>query len=405
MEKSTPRLRIAYVSVNDPLDKRSWSGITYYLGQSLQRNVGEVDFLGPVRYPRFITRLLWGVVKFSRVFFNSKYFVKYSLLHNRYASMVLQRKLKRGRYDCIIAPAAAPELAYIKTDLPIIYMGDATYRLLYTYYTWDFHDQNRLSRWEGAHLEKRALRKCSLLIMASHWAARSVVQDYGVAPEKVHMLTMGANMDTVPGREIMFRKEDNKTLTLLYLAVEWERKGGRIAFQALERLHAMGIEARLVVCGCIPPPEFAHSHMQVIPFLNKNKKEDHDLFVHLLSTSHFLLLPTRADCSLLVACESNAYGMPAIATDIGGVSDVVKDGVNGYCLPFAAEGAAYAQLIAEIFSDKERYHRLIASSRQRFEEALNWDQWAARFKEIYRDHFLQQPQVIKKNRQQPISEV
>ena len=190
-------------------------------------------------------------------------------------------------------------------------------------------------------------------------------------------------MDFDPGRGVIFEKEKNGVLTLLYLAVEWERKGGRIAFEALQHLHEAGIKARLIVCGCIPPDSFRHPDMEVIPFLNKNKKEDHDRFVHLLSTSHFLILPTRADCSLLVACESNAYGMPAISTDTGGVSDVVKDGINGYCLTYEAGGDRYAALIAGIYTDRERYHNLIVSSRKRYEDELNWDKWAERFRGIY----------------------
>ena len=75
--------------------------------------------------------------------------------------------------------------------------------------------------------------------------------------------------------------------------------------------------------------------------------------------------------------------MPAIATITGGVPDVVKDGVNGYCLPYEARGSAYAELIAEIFNDKPRYHQLIATSRKRFEEELTWDHWADRFTEMY----------------------
>ena len=37
------KIKIAYLSINDPLDKRSWSGTTYYIGQTLQKNIGEVD--------------------------------------------------------------------------------------------------------------------------------------------------------------------------------------------------------------------------------------------------------------------------------------------------------------------------------------------------------------------------
>jgi glycosyltransferase involved in cell wall biosynthesis len=387
MEPQTPaspeRLRIAYFSVNDPLDRRSWSGITYYLGQSLQRNIGDVDFLGPVKFPGWLDKVLRGMAKITRIVFGTEYYTKYSFLQNWYSTWFLKRKMKGKRYDFICGPASSPALASLDSDLPVIHVHDATFHLLSNYYK-EFEKASRISKWEGEALEKKALRKSSLIVYSSHWAANSAMEDYGIPRERILITPLGANMDDAPGREIIFEKEKNQELTLLYLAVEWERKGGSIAFEAMKQLHEKhGIHARLIVCGCIPPESFRHPYMEVIPFLNKNKKEDHDRFVELLSTSHFLVLPTRADCSLLVACESNAYGMPAISTSTGGVPDVVKDGINGYCLPYEAGGGRYAALIAEIYTDRERYHDLIISSRQRYEEELNWDKWAERFREVY----------------------
>lgn len=378
------RIRIAYLTVNDPLDKRSWSGITYYVGQTLQKNVGDVDFLGPVQPPWLVDKLLRGIAKATRIVFKKEYNTKYSLIFSWYAARALKKRMK-GKYDCVVAPAASTEFSYFKTDLPSVYISDTTFQLISNYYHREFGKISSFSRWEGNLLEKRSLQKSSAIIFSSHWAEESAVKDYHIPRARIAVQPLGANMDRIPDANIIFDKENNKTLTLLYLAVEWERKGGPIAFETLEALHRMGIEARLIVCGCVPPPEFSHPFMEVIPFLNKNEKEDYDKFIYLLSTSHFLILPTRADCSLLVACESNAYGMPAIATATGGVPDVVHDGVNGYCLPYDARGEAYASVIADIYQDKERYHQLIRSSRRRFEEALNWDKWAERFKELYKN--------------------
>jgi glycosyltransferase involved in cell wall biosynthesis len=268
----------------------------------------------------------------------------------------------------------------------VIYISDTTFRLISNYYVEDFRDMLPFSRWEGNHLESRALHKSAAIIYSSWWAADSAIKDYKIPARLISVAPLGANMDNTPSREVIYEKEKNGTLTLLYLAVEWNRKGGEIAFRALEHLHAVGIAARLIVCGCVPPPEFSHPFMEVIPFLNKNKQEEHQRFISLLSSVHFLVLPTRADCSLLVACESNAYGVPAITTRTGGVPDIVLDGVNGYCLPYEAGGAVYGALIHEIYSDPERYRQLVISSRQRFEEHLNWDKWAENFRELYRTH-------------------
>lgn len=391
--KTDRRLKIAYYSKNDPLDKRSWSGTTYYMGQALQRNVGEVDFLGPVVFAPWFDKIIRGMAKFCRLVLGSNYVAKYSLLQNWYCVRQLKRKMKGRQYDCLIAPSASPELGLLKTNVPVIYMSDATYRLYSTYYAKEFDRLDRFSRWEGEWLERASLRKSRWAIFTSEWAARSAVEDYGFPEDKVSVFPLAANIDEEPGREIIFEKEQNPMLTLLFLAVDWERKGGAIAFGALEQLHRQGIPARLVVCGCVPPPEFRHSHLEVIPFLNKNLPEDHRRLVQLLSTSHFLILPTRADCSSVVACEANAYGMPSITTATGGVPAIVQDGVNGYCLPLEAGGEEYGRLIAEIYTDKDRYHRLILSSRQRFEDALNWDAWAQTFKKLYAEK-MQEEDVV-----------
>ncbi|WP_210521512.1 glycosyltransferase family 4 protein [Hymenobacter terricola] len=382
------RKRIAYFSINDPLDKRSWSGITYYLGQTLQKNIGEVDFLGPVPIPWVLDKTLRGMAKFARLVFKTEYIPKYSLLKNVYASLYLRRKMRGRHYDFLLAPAAASELAYCRTRLPIIYFGDATYQLYSTFYKKEFENLNAFSRWEGNFLERKALRKSALVILTSQWASQSAIRDYGVSADKIEIMQFGANIDQVPSRNIIFKKEENPVLTLFFLSVDWERKGGDIAFDALKHLHEQGIPAKLIVCGCTPPPGISHPGLEVIPFLNKNDAADFNTFVGLFSSVHFLLLPTRADCTPVVNSEANAYGVPVITTDVGGVAGTVQDGINGYCLPFAAGGAEYATRIATIYADKAGYHRLIESSRARFDEELNWEKWAENFARILAAHQL-----------------
>lgn len=384
------RIKIAYLCVNDPLDKRSWSGITYYLGQGLQRNVADVDFLGPVKLPWIIDKITRAIAKFTRIVFKKEYHTRYSLLVGWYASRALKKKMKGKRYDCVVAPAASTEFAFFRSKLPCIYFSDTTFDLISNLYKNEFGNISSFSRWEGNFLERKSLNNASLVILSSDWAKRSAIERYGVSARKIEVMPLGANMDFTPSRDMIFEKEKNTTLTLLYLAVDWERKGGSIAFDTLKQLHATGVHAKLIVCGCIPPPEFSHPFMEVVPFLNKNIEKDHQKFIQLLSTSHFLLLPTRGDCSLLVACESNAYGMPAISSRTGGVPDLVKDGINGYCLPYEAGGKEYAELVARIFNDKEKYHQLIRTSREKFEHELNWDKWSQRFAELYHRHILQE---------------
>jgi glycosyltransferase involved in cell wall biosynthesis len=122
--------------------------------------------------------------------------------------------------------------------------------------------------------------------------------------------------------------------------------------------------------------------MTIIPFLDKNDARQAHELEKLYAMSDFLILPTRADAAPNVFKEANAFGLPVITTDTGGIASIICNGENGYMLPLAARGDDYADLIAGIYHDKQRYLRLAQSSRAAFEERLNWDVWGRRVHEI-----------------------
>jgi glycosyltransferase involved in cell wall biosynthesis len=157
--------------------------------------------------------------------------------------------------------------------------------------------------------------------------------------------------------------------------VDWEKKGGSIALEALITLERLGISAELTVCGCVPPKKLNHPKMKIIPFLNKNDERQRLELEMLYMQSDFFILPTRNECFGVVFCEASAFGLPSIATRTGGVSEVIQDGVNGFTLPYDMPGAAYAEVIARLYTDTLAYNRLVSTSRQRFETHLNWDTW------------------------------
>ena len=115
--------------------------------------------------------------------------------------------------------------------------------------------------------------------------------------------------------------------------------------------------------------------MKVIPFLNKNDESQRKELEKLYLTSDFLLFPTRNECYGIVVCEANAFGLPAIAADTGGVAGVVTNGENGFLLPHSARGEQYASVVARLYQDEQSYNELVRSSRADFDARLNWDVW------------------------------
>ena len=380
-------MKIALLTMSrDPQDRRSWrswSGIVYYVAQALQKNCGQVSYCSPAlpcRKEELIARV---IQRGSQILLKKKYFPSY-FLAKRYAKAGA-KWLAGQSFDLIVAPDGVLDIALLETDIPIVLVsGGSTKGLLLDYYP-RFSNLLKRSIYELQTTQALALKKASAVIYSTTWAARSAIEDYGADPAKIHVVPMGANLDEIPPREVALSRKLSDRCRLLFLGVEWARKGGDIAFETLLKLEELGIEAELTVCGCTPPKAYVHERMRVIPFLDKNDKRQRRELEQLFMESDFLFVPTRADAFGLVFCEANAFGLPVIATCTGGVPEVVRNGENGFLLPYDARGADYAEVIARLYRDNERYAELVRASRAAFENRLNWDAWGVTVKRIFTD--------------------
>lgn len=367
-----PRPRIAFVTPDDPTDRRSWSGINHYMAAALQKHCGDVHFLGPVRSR--LDAAGRAVDRASRRVLRKGYDFTHSVLLARRYAQIIERRLAGAAFDVIFAPSASTDVAYVETTIPIVYLSGTTFRLMNGYYPY-LSNLVAASVREGDRIEGRAIRKASLLLYPSAWAAQSAQRDYGADESKIHVLPYGANLDEVATRETVLARKASGECRLLFLGVDWYRKGGDIAFETLLELESQGVKAHLTVCGTTPPGGLSHERMRTIPFLDKSDALQRQELVDLFLKSDFLLLPTRSECFGVVFCEASAFGLPIITTDTGGVAGAVRDGDNGILLPESARGAQYAEVIRELHEDPRRYGELVRGGRDAFEDRLNWDAW------------------------------
>jgi glycosyltransferase involved in cell wall biosynthesis len=69
------------------------------------------------------------------------------------------------------------------------------------------------------------------------------------------------------------------------------------------------------------------------------------------------VLPSLNEGMGRVLVEAMAAGLPIVASRVGGIPDLVKDGQNGLLVP-AEDTSALAKAISDLLSDKERRHRM-----------------------------------------------
>ncbi|WP_198172992.1 glycosyltransferase family 4 protein [Hymenobacter ginkgonis] len=303
-----------------------------------------------------------------------------SLAVARWYAWVFGRKLARQRFDLLVAPASFTEIAYLRTEVPIVYIEDSTLTQLIDFYP-GLSGLLGASKAELHHLEHKALTQASLVCYSSEWAAQSARQDYGAPAAKLAVIPFGSNYPYPPTRQQALRHEPaaDGTCRLFLLGGEWLRKGGPIAYDTMVALQQRGIPATLTVVGCAPPdPEnYANPGFRTIPFLNMGVAADQAALSELFSTADFFLMPSRAECAAIAFCDANAFGLPVYTTDVGGISSFVQQGVNGYMLPLAATGQDFAQHMQHVLANPAQYRQLREQSRQQYESTLNWDQWTA----------------------------
>lgn len=372
-------MKVGFVSRLSPLDKKTWSGTSYYTYQQIKKNY-EVEIFN-FKWTWLLREWLTTQKSFNKKLFKKQTSVEFLKSYAKYFSKQLQNELKKRPVDVLFVSASSQLIAYLETDIPIIYMTDATFQQLQGYYS-SFSNLAAYNIKQGIELDKKAFKNASYCMLASEWNRNSAINDYGIDVGKISVVPCGANLDMIPGASEISMGSSSQC-NLLFLGVEWERKGGEIALETFRLLKQKEMNPHLHIIGCVPPHDFSQEkNITVTPFLDKNKKEDLRLLHQIFLQTDFLLLPTRAECAGVVFSEASAYGIPSITTDTGGVSTYVKNGINGFVLSLDAAADQYAKKIENLYFDKQKLKDLKLSSRKYYEESLNWDFWGRQFQQI-----------------------
>ncbi|HUX06500.1 MAG TPA: N-acetyl-alpha-D-glucosaminyl L-malate synthase BshA [Acidobacteriota bacterium] len=143
-------------------------------------------------------------------------------------------------------------------------------------------------------------------------------------------------------------------------------------------------EARLIIVGDGPERPILEESAR------KRHMDDDIIFLgnyadieELLPAADVLLLPSASESFGLVALEAMSCGVPVIASDVGGLPEVVEHGKNGYLFEVGDTGAM-AEGAAEIMTDPEVHKRMSAAARSTAVERFPTDRITERYIDIYK---------------------
>lgn len=373
-------MQIAYTTTFDANDVHNWSGTPYHMSRALQQAGMDIQYLGSLKRE---TPPFFKLKQFFKKICQQRESPRFNTYVAKHYSAQVEKKLMGLKADAIISPLINP-IAYLNTSLPIILWTDAVYSALLGFYpAFYYHSTHTIT--QGNEITAACLGRARLAIFSSDWAANSAIERYGISREKVKVIPYGANIQSHPNLNAVkefLKKRVAKKIKLLFLAKSWQRKGGDIACEVAHTLVKMGHEVELTIVGVTPTFSTQVSYIKCLGFISKQTIEGKKIITDLLSHSHFLILPSRADACPMVLAEANAYGLPCLTTHIGGIATAIKPELNGMTFGLDAPISAYCNYILTTLQNQNRYQELALSSHHQYETRLNWQTAAATLKNL-----------------------
>ncbi|MGY1742044.1 MULTISPECIES: glycosyltransferase family 4 protein [unclassified Blastococcus] len=237
----------------------------------------------------------------------------------------------------------------------------------------------RLLRALGGWVERSTLRRADAVVVLTERTAAAVRAD-GVPAERVHTIPSGFDPALFAGRG-----DD------VLAGVGRPRIGyvGRLAPQKrpdvlVEAFGLMREHAELVVVGDGPDRGLVERAVAASPARDRITLRGfvaHDAVPAVLRSLDVLVLPSAYEEMGSVLTEAMAAGLPVVASDVGGIPTVVRDGVTGLLVP-PLDPAALAAALDRVAGDADLRARLAAGARERAGDYA-WPRLAARVADVY----------------------
>lgn len=130
-------------------------------------------------------------------------------------------------------------------------------------------------------------------------------------------------------------------------------KGVPVLLEALAQLRQDMPDVRLDLIGDGPERDEIEAEARALGLseaVNFLGYQSQDAVAQALACHHALILPSFAEGVPVVLMEAMASAIPVVATQVGGVSELVEDGVSGRIVP-PGDAAALATAIRDVLAD------------------------------------------------------
>jgi glycosyltransferase involved in cell wall biosynthesis len=247
----------------------------------------------------------------------------------------------------------------------------------------EYHLQ--LFKWFYALVERKYLQNVDGYIINSLNTQKNVANLVGYMLPAVVAHPAGDHLHpTVDEGKIRERSNQSGPLNLVFLGNVSHRKGLHVLLDALEKLPSGSWQ--LEIAGRFDIEKGYSRYIR--DRLNKLGFErqviiygplQHNDLVKVLEKNHLIVLPSFIEGFGIAYLEGMGFGLPAIASSVGGAGEIITHGHNGF-LVTPGDTQSIADHLELLISDRQRLIKMSLAARQRFLDHPTWGQTTKRIR-------------------------
>jgi glycosyltransferase involved in cell wall biosynthesis len=226
-------------------------------------------------------------------------------------------------------------------------------------------------------LERRSLKRSSKVICISEGVRNYTCQVTGLDPDLCEVVPNGIEMPE--GNSLEDEKAD-RPFTMGAIGGLTGQKGHQILVEAMRFL---GDESRCLVAGRGPLRRQLEKQARMLGVADRVRfvgwvKDIGDF----LTALDLFVVPSLVEGQSLAALEAMAAGLPVVASRVGGLPEVVEEGVTGLLVP-PGHPLELKDAIRDLRDDPDRRHRMGEAGRKRVGERFTAAKMAELYLEVY----------------------
>lgn len=320
-------------------------------------DVGVTRLTGRDRYLNILRsfssdREFWG----AKMGANLKAFDKRTALAEQYLNRY------QGQFDLVIQHYCQFAPGYNLDAYPYVTYTDNTYLLSERYSsTWKVLKKKQ-DRDEWVRRETEIYNKAKFVFTWSEFARQSIVEDYGVPPERVINAKSGANLKST---DLSGKTYDSQIA--LFVGKDFHRKGGQALLEAWREVRAALPGAELWIAGQRRYPRLGlPPGIKWLGLINDRQK-----LAEIYNRASVFVLPSVFDPCPLVLKEAMGLGLPCVSTRQCAVPEFVEDGKTGLLVP-PGDSGLLADALIELLGSPGRAETLGRQAHQSVQQGHSW---------------------------------